>query len=105
MVEHQERIAEALGARTRRDLAGLLSDLPPLRPSDPQRLRRGGPAPWMLIPVVVAIIAAVAVGNAVFGIGHGFFFPWFLIPVGIVIAFRSRRRAFAGWPPVAGPRR
>jgi hypothetical protein len=104
LAEHQERIAQALGARTRRDLAGMLSDLPPLRLSDDQRPRWGGPAPWMVLPIVFAIIVAVAVGNAVFGIHHGLFFPWFLIPIGIVIAFRFRRRAFAGWRPVTGPR-
>lgn len=95
IVEHQERIAQALGARTRRDLAGLLSDLPPLRPVNQQRLHRGGPAPWIVLPILFAIILAVAVGNAVFGIRHGFFFPWFLIPIGIVV-LRFRRR---GWRP------
>jgi hypothetical protein len=96
MAEHQDRIAQALGARTRRDLAGLLSDLPPLRPPSHQRVRPGGLAPWMVLPILFPIIVAVAVGNAVFGIGHGFFFPWFLIPIGIVVALRFRRR---GWRP------
>lgn len=93
MAEHQERITQALGARTRRDLAGLLSDLPPLRPSNNQRLPRGRPAPWIAIPVLLAIILAVTVGNVIFGIRHGFYFPWFLIPIGIVVV-RLRRR---GW--------
>jgi hypothetical protein len=99
MAEHQERITRALGARTRRDLAGLLSDLPLLRPPNHERLRRRGPAPRVVLPLLFPIIVAVAVGNAVLGIRHGFFFPWFLIPIGIVVALRIRRRGWrAGMP-------
>jgi hypothetical protein len=105
MFEHQERIAQAFGARTRRDLAGLLSDLPPRRSPDHQRLRWGGPAPWMVLPIVFAVIVAVSVGNAVFGIHHGLFFPWFLIPIGILVVLRFRRHALAGWRPVGSPGR
>ena len=96
MAEHQDRIAQALGARTRRDLAGLLTDLPPLRPPNDQRIQRSRPAPWMVLPVLLAIVVAVGVANAVFNTRHGFFFPWFLIPIGIVVALRIRRR---GWRP------
>jgi hypothetical protein len=54
-----------------------------------------------VLPIVFAVIVAVAVGNAVFGINHGIFFPWFLIPIGIVVATpvpaaRLRRMA-PGW--------
>ncbi|MGH9097178.1 MAG: DUF1707 SHOCT-like domain-containing protein [Acidimicrobiales bacterium] len=99
MAEHQERITQALGARTRRDLAGLLSDLPPLRPSKHQPRPRREPAPWMVLPILFPIIVAVVVGNAVFGIRHGSFFPWFLIPIGIVVALRVRRRRWrSGFP-------
>jgi hypothetical protein len=100
MVEHQERIARALGARTQRDLAGLLADLPPRRPPNHQRLRPGGPVHWMVLPILLAIIVAVAVGNAVFGFRHGFF-PWFLIPIGVVVALRFRRRAWRPGIPVS----
>jgi hypothetical protein len=100
MVEHQERIAQALGARTQRDLAGLLADLPPRRLPNRQRLPRGGPVHWMVLPVLFAVIVAVAIGNAVFGFRHGFF-PWFLIPIGIVVALRFRRRTWRPGIPVS----
>jgi hypothetical protein len=102
IADHQERIAQALGARTQRDLTGLLADLPPRRPPNRQLLPRGWPAPWMVFPILLAIVVAVAVavGDAVFGLRHGFF-PWFLIPIGIVIALRSRRRAWRPGLPVS----
>jgi hypothetical protein len=98
VAEFGERTERALNARTRGDLSGLLSDLPPLRSSDPERLPRRGPGPWIFLPVVVAVIVAVSFGTAVFGTGDGHFFPWFVIPIGIVAALRFRRRE---WSPRA----
>jgi hypothetical protein len=59
----------------------------------------------MVLPIVFAVIVAVSVGNAVFGIHHGLFFPWFLIPIGILVVLRFRRHALAGWRPVGSPGR
>lgn len=98
VAEFGERTEQAINARTRGDLSGLLSDLPALRSSDPERLRRRGPGPWMFLPVVVVVIVAVSIGTAVSGAGDGHFFPWFVIPIGIFAALRFGRR---GWRPRA----
>jgi hypothetical protein len=91
--EFQERTARALSARTRDDFAGLFSDLPPLRTHADARQRR----PrihwwWFLAPAIVALVVAFSVAGAVAGVRHGFFFPWFLIPVGVFVVIRFRRR-------------
>jgi hypothetical protein len=51
--ELKERLDQAMGAKTRADLAGLLTDLPPLTPPEasPARHRRG--TMWILLAVVV----------------------------------------------------
>ena len=91
MTEFEERTGRALGARTRRDLSGLLTDLPPLQPSyRAQQARPGGPRLWM-VTGVTAILVVVLLANLVSGARHGFFFPWFLIPVAVFVALRSRR--------------
>jgi hypothetical protein len=94
MAEFGERTERALLARTRRDLSGLLADLPPLESANPGRLPRRRPGGWIVLPLVVAIIVAVSVGSAFADTGHGHFFPWFVIPIGIVVALRFGRR---GW--------
>lgn len=105
LAEFDARTGRALGARTRGDLAGLLADLPPLRPPIRERFEiRRGPAPWLWVPVALTIIVAVSVGSAFLGDHHGFFFPWFLIPIGIVVAVRFRRQGLPRWPRIASPR-
>jgi hypothetical protein len=97
VAEFGERTGRALNARTRSDFSGLLSDLPPLRSSDPERLPRR-PGPWILPPVVVAVIVAVSMAAVLSGAGNGHFFPGFLIPIGIVVVLRFGRQ---GWRPRA----
>ncbi len=89
--EFQERSARAMVARTRDDFTGLLSDLPPLRADSTVHHRRRGASWWVLVPVVAALAVAFSVAGAVAGPRHGLFFPWFLIPVGVFVAFRFRR--------------
>lgn len=68
MAEFEERVAEALAARTRGDLAGVLRELPPLPPqratppTPSGRVRRRRPALPRRLPQVAfgAVIAAVA---------------------------------------------
>jgi hypothetical protein len=98
VAEFGERTGRALNARTRGDLSALVSDLPPLRASDPERLPGRGPGPWIFLPVVVAVIAAVSVAAVLSGAGDGHFFPWFVIPIGIFVVLRFGRR---GWRPRA----
>ena len=92
MAEFDERTGRAFGARTRQDLAGLLSDLPPLGSPLPGRHRSRGPRPWTVLAVVLAIVAALSVTKVVSGTHHGFFFPWFLIPIGFFVTRRFWRR-------------
>jgi DUF1707 SHOCT-like domain len=91
--EFDDRLGRALAARTRRDLDGLLADLPRKEAPTPV------PAPRrsnVVAPVVVAValgLAAVAViGTGVAAAsGHRFWGPWWLIFVVFVLLRR------AGW--------
>jgi hypothetical protein len=100
MAEFGERTERALGARTRGDLSGLLADLPLLGSATPRRLPRRRPGGRIFLPLVMAIIVAVSVGNAFADAGHGHFFPWFVIPIGIVVALRFGRRGWSHRTPV-----
>lgn len=98
VAEFGERTGRALNARTRGDLSDLLADLPPLRSSDPERLPPQGPGPWILAPVVVAVIVAVSLVAVLSGAGDGHGFPWPVIPIGLFVVLRFGRR---GWRPRA----
>ena len=78
MAEFDERTGRAFGARTRQDLAGLLSDLPPLGSPLQERRRTRGPRPWMLLAVMLAIVAALSVSERVLRSPSRFLFP--LVP-------------------------
>jgi hypothetical protein len=95
MTEFDERTGRAFGARTRQDLAGLLSDLPPLGSALQEGHRTGGPRLWMFLAVVLAIIAALSVTSVFSEAHHGFFFPWFLIPIGFFVTRRFWRRRWS----------
>ncbi|HEX3840389.1 MAG TPA: SDR family oxidoreductase [Acidimicrobiales bacterium] len=92
LTEFEQRTERALRARTRGDLSRLLADLPSLGSANPGRLPRRGPGGWFLLPLVLAIIVAVSVGNVFSDAGHSHSFPWFAIPIGIVVAVRFGRR-------------
>jgi Domain of unknown function (DUF1707) len=74
-VEFDERVAQAMNARTRGDLSGLFDDLPEPGPTpSPDTPGRGAhspvrPAvnPFLLVLLVVVITAVGTVGEAVFG--------------------------------------
>ena len=103
--EFDERVSTALRARTRRDLSGLLADLPRRQPGSgvtppgaAAAGRPGWPAPWLpLVPLLFAAI--VAAGFAAGGGWHGahhwgggpwpLLWLWWLIPAPLVL---SRRR-------------
>jgi hypothetical protein len=91
MDEYEERLQQALGARTRGELDDLLKDLPrtnagPVRPPRPH---------LFFVPLLIAIIALVVL-TAAFGVAHGFFFPWWIIPVAFFLWSRHWRRR---WHP------
>jgi hypothetical protein len=107
--EVDERLGNALAARTRAELDRLVADLPPEwragqdRDRPPagasSRPRRALPpeADW-LVPLLVVLAACLLVLAVV---TRGFFFPWPLL----WILFVFGRRGRAGWGPRWGPPR
>lgn len=72
--EHQERVAQAMVARTGADLVPLLADLPPLSPeAEPRAPRR----PRRLMPVLLAAFAALLVA--------GWTVAWVHVHVGLLV--------------------
>ncbi|HZD02398.1 MAG TPA: DUF1707 domain-containing protein [Actinomycetes bacterium] len=116
--EFSERLDRASRARTREELRGLLSDLPPLVEPDaasgPAQRQPAGPwstgpwsgrwwRPWLAPPVIaLLILGAVLFGAWAFGGGpgpyrHGFFplFPlllWGLLLARLILPRRGWRR-------------
>jgi hypothetical protein len=91
MDEYEERLQHALGAKTRRDLDDLVRDLPPTATAAAQKAR---PRPTLLpVFIAIAVIAGVAM---TIGLAHGFFFPWWIIPVAFFVLSRNWRRR---WHP------
>ncbi len=89
--ELKERLDKAIGAKTRGDLAGLMTDLPALRATVPEPHRhRRHVALWAALFVLLAAVSFP------WGAVHWYWFPhvpWLL--VGIVFLFAvSRRRRF-----------
>jgi hypothetical protein len=90
--EFEERITAALAARTGRDLAGPLADLPPAR--EQSGVAQPGarfPRPLLAVPLlaVVILIAGIAAG----GWHHGWVpWPlWWLIPIMVLRLSLGRR--------------
>ena len=93
--ELKERLDRAMSAKTGSDLAGILSDLPPLPGHEPPAVpvppRRRGAALWLVLGLVfIAMMAAPA------HLGTWMWFPrvpWLLFGiVAFVLWRRSRRR-------------
>lgn len=104
--EFDERLQRAMSAKTRSDLAGLLSDLPPLEgpPSPPpHRHRRSG----LLLIAFVFVAAALATSD--WGWHDGWHFPWLLFWIVLFVLWRRSRWHWhrhwrRGWgPPVPPP--
>ena len=92
-VEFDERVTQALAARTESDLSALLADLPPTREAPAPQPRTWAPRLPFLVPLLFAaiLIAGIAAGGA----HHPWVaWPlWWLVPV-IVLRFAWWRR---GW--------
>jgi hypothetical protein len=94
VAEFDERVSQAIGARTRGDLDGLLADLPRLTPPQsppPYRAR----LPFPLVAIVIFVVGMTVLGGvsraAATG-GHpvwAIWWLWWLIPFTI---FSARRR-------------
>ena len=86
-----DRTERALAARNRRDLDRLLTDLPPIGQTPPQPRPRGWP--FLLLAGLALVAIATTITIAVTA-RHGFWFLWWLIPIGFFIARRFRRRTW-----------
>ncbi|HEY2579966.1 MAG TPA: DUF1707 domain-containing protein [Streptosporangiaceae bacterium] len=100
--EFDERVGQAISARTRGDLDRLLADLPrPLPPAPPAVPRRSGP-PFPLLAIMIFVAGTAILGglsHAAATWGHGnwhqhaagpIWLLWWLIPVAILTARRLR---------------
>lgn len=101
--ELDERVGKALTARTGKELAALTVDLPELPghgPADPApthyRARRGGLWRWAITLAVIGIVVSSLAGP-----GHvrGALFPWWLIPIGLLVWRRVVRGCGHGARP------
>jgi hypothetical protein len=101
--EFDERVAQAMSAKTRADLDGLFDDLPdpepagasgagrPAGPAMPYRVhRRGAGRPVLMVALVIAL--AIALGHTLAAV----FIPWFWVAIIIVaivaLSQKSRTR-------------
>jgi hypothetical protein len=98
--EFEERVGQAVGARTRGDLDRLLTDLPRAEAVQPPVRRRAGP-PFPLVGIVIfaaAITLLGGIGRAAAEGGHpvwAIWWLWWLIPIMIFAACRR----FGGYRP------
>jgi hypothetical protein len=94
VAEFDERVGQAVTAKTRGDLDRLLADLPRPAPVPPPAARRraGWPLPLVPIAFLVIFMAAGAAGRAG---GHAhwalWWLSWWLIPLAILTARRLLR--------------
>src|SRR5207249_4813128 len=111
--EFDERVSAALGARTRRDLGGLLADLPPREPgslpgSPPGRPAAAGRPRWAgYLPLAVPLLftALIVAGFAAHAGSHGphhwggpwpLLWLWWAIPAAAIWMRRRSARAADG---------
>jgi hypothetical protein len=90
-VEFNERMSQAMGAKTRADLSGLLSDLPssaptPAGPPKPARHRSR-----LLAIVLLALVFAAAVSRLVHPFLGWWHIPWLLVALVAFVIWRHTR--------------
>lgn len=96
--ELDDRLGQALRARTRGDLAELVTDLPQASPPQEPPAGRGSRAAMAAIAITLGVAALTVAGLAfTAGGGHRFWAPWWLIPV-VIMVLRGRwwRRSMIG---------
>lgn len=88
--ELKERLDQAIGAKTRADLSGLLSDLPPLvPPAPPPPTRRRRAALWLCLALIAIGVAAPWQHLPWPWVPR---VPWLLVGVVALVLWRSGRR-------------
>jgi hypothetical protein len=87
--EFDERLQQAMAAKTRGDLGGLLTDLPPLVPPDDAYVHRHRGRIWLFVLGTFLFFAAVA--STDWGWHDGAHFPWFLFAVVLFFLWRRSR--------------
>jgi Domain of unknown function (DUF1707) len=102
--EFDERVGQAVTAKTRGDLDRLLADLPRQEPVPPPAARRrpGWPLPLVPITFLVLFMAVASVAGRAHGAHAGWalwWFSWWLIPIAI---FSARRLLRGGGPQHSG---
>lgn len=100
--EFNERLQKAMSAKTRGELAGLLSDLPPTIPPPPPELEARRRHSRLALLVVVALFFAMAVTSAMWT----WHFPWLLFAVMFFLIWRMSHRNWYrrhGWGPPPTP--
>jgi hypothetical protein len=78
--EFNERLDQAMSAKTQFDLGGLFDDLPPIEGSDvvaTRRPRNLHPRHYRLLFIIVVVVLAVSVGHALAHLYH----PWLFLAV------------------------
>jgi hypothetical protein len=78
--EFNERLDQAMAAKTQFDLNGLFDDLPPLDGSngvEPRRPRNVRPHNHRLLMVIVVVVIAAGVGHSLAHLYH----PWLLLAI------------------------
>lgn len=109
--EFDERLHRAMSAKTRGDLAGLLTDLPPLVTAPPGSLHRHRTRLWLV--VLGAFLLFAALGSADWNWDGRWQFPWFLVALVLFVLWRRsrwhwHRHRWHGWggpvyPAAPGP--
>ncbi|HEV8275077.1 MAG TPA: DUF1707 domain-containing protein [Streptosporangiaceae bacterium] len=92
--ELDDRLGRALRARTRGELAELVTDLPRVgAPQEPPAGRRSRATAIAAIAITIGAAALIVTGLTITaggaGYGHRFWVPWWLIPV-VVMFLRAR---------------
>jgi hypothetical protein len=78
--EFNERLDQAMAAKTQFDLGGLFDDLPPIEGSHvvaPRGPRNLHPRHYRVLVIVIVLLLAVGVGNAIAHLFH----PWLFLAV------------------------
>ena len=100
-VELDERLTKAMGAKTRADLSGLLSDLPPIQgaaPPQPPAMHRGRRGRGRIVLIALAAFVLLSSWTWHNSFGHGWFFvPHFgpLVFLALIAFLVMRRRSWA----------